>query len=103
MKEGDTETTLAIDFGSTNSVAYLYKNGQNIRVNDDVNSGVVLFPSLVKYIGNQVFTCTSALTTRNNKQNGHVVSCVKRLIGLTYGESYELCQSNIFGLSLIHI
>ena len=72
MKEGDTETTLAIDFGSTNSVAYLYKNGQNIRVNDDVNSGV-LFPSLVKYIGNQVFTCTSALTTRN-KQNGHVVN-----------------------------
>lgn len=101
MKEGGTETTLAIDFGSTNSVAYLYKNGQNIRVNDDVNSGVVLFPSLVKYIGNQVFTCASALTTRNNKQNGHVVSCVKRLIGLTYGESYELCQSNIFGCSVV--
>lgn len=98
---GNKETVLAIDYGSSNSVAYLRKNGHFAIVNDDMNAGAVTFPSLVMYNGDRVFTCNLAKKKRVNERQGYFVSCVKRLIGLTYNEYLELPDRDIFGCPVV--
>lgn len=92
---------LAIDFGSSNSVACLLKNGQMEVVGDNSESGVYSFPSLVEYLDNRVLTATPAKKRRYNGKAKFCVSCVKRLIGLTW-EEYELLEKkDIFGVEVV--
>ena len=87
--------TLAIDFGTSNSSVYLFKNHSEVLCDQ---TGSYLFPSYVEYSKNNIITGFAA--KRNIGKSGkYVVSCVKRLIGLTY-EEYELLDkihsTNIF-------
>ena len=89
--------TLAIDFGTTNSIVYYYQNhryhavpsvryGLNIFRRFDPENP--LFPSYVEYDGDRVVVGANA--RMNMGQPGkYVVSCVKRILGLTYDEYLE--------------
>ena len=91
------KTILAIDFGTSNSVAYLFKNGTPKIVNDDSATGLTSFPSLVAYDKGKVYTCNAAKKGRKYGRYEYVVSCVKRLIGLSYDEYLHLPDQTVFG------
>ena len=91
------KTILAIDFGTSNSVAYLFKNGTPQIVNDDTTTGLTSFPSLVAYDKGKVYTCNAAKNGRKDGRYEYVVSCVKRLIGLSYDEYLHLPDQTVFG------
>jgi len=91
------KTILAIDFGTSNSVAYLFRNGIPQIVNDDTTTGLTSFPSLVAYDKGEVYTCNAAKEGRRDGRYEYVVSCVKRLIGLSYDEYLHLPDQTVFG------
>ena len=103
----DLESTLAIDFGTTNSVVFVYKSGKLEAVpagtyNTDKNQqGSTLFPSYVEYSKNGVIVGGAAKNNfgRNNK---FVVAAVKRIIGLSYTEYENLQEKSIFGCEVIN-
>lgn len=102
---------IAIDFGSTNSTAYLFKptgkeEGSEIPLADDViHQDSTNFPSLVEYTedleGNKVvltgYNVKDSLLKVNKASNKFVVKCVKRMIGLSYQEFKQLDNPAIFG------
>ena len=89
--------TLAIDFGTSNSSVYLFKNHSEVLCDQ---TGSYLFPSYVEYSKNNIITGFAA--KRNIGKSGkYVVSCVKRLIGLTYEEYELLDEKNIFGCEVV--
>lgn len=94
------ETTLAIDFGTTNSAVYIYRNGRIEPLSNLSEQGKYLFPSFVEYTPKNVITC-SAAKKNIGKKNRYVVSCVKRLIGLTYKQYLDLDEKDIFGCKVI--
>ena len=100
-KERIKETILAIDFGTSNSVAYLLRNGIAKQVNDDIDSGLNSFPSLVAYQNGKVYSCNMAKRGRRDGRFKYIVSCVKRLIGLTYAQYKELPDQNVFGCDVV--
>ena len=100
-KERIKETILAIDFGTSNSVAYLLQNGEAKQVNDDIDSDLHLFPSLVAYTNGQVSSCNLAKRGRSDRRFKYIVSCVKRLIGLTYAQYLALPERNVFGCDVV--
>lgn len=100
-KENIKETILAIDFGTSNSVAYLLKNGNMIQVNDDSGSGIYSFPSIVAYQDGKVLTCTQAKQGKREGRLKYVVTCVKRAIGLKYEQFLQLPDQNVFGCDVV--
>ena len=95
----DLESTLAIDFGTTNSVVYVYKDNNPMAVfagsYNTNQQGSTLFPSYVEYSKNGVIVGGAA--KRNFRYNKYVVAAVKRIIGLSYTEYENLKDKSIFG------
>ena len=96
------ETTVAIDFGTTNSLVCVYnKNKVECVCPGEYNEqGSNLIPSFVEYAKKDVVVGKAA--KRNlGRPNHFVVAAVKRIIGLTYEEYEKLENKNIFGCSVI--
>ena len=94
------EDILAIDFGTTNSTACVYKDGERIQLWNNQNSGEMVFPSFVDYSDKGVEVGHEAKL--NMGRPGHfVVSCVKRLIGLRYDEYLKMEKKDIFGCEVV--
>ena len=102
----DLESTLAIDFGTTNSVVFVHKSGKLEAVpagtyNTDRNQqGSTLFPSFVEYSKNGVVV-GSAAKKNLGRSKKYVVAAVKRIIGLSYAEYEKLQDKSIFGCEVI--
>lgn len=89
--------TLAVDFGTSNSSVYVFKNGCEILCDQ---TGGYLFPSYVEYSKASIITGYAAKRSVG-KPGKFVVSCVKRLIGLTYEEYEKLEEKDIFGCEVV--
>ena len=102
----DPESTLAIDFGTTNSVVFVFKSGKLEAVpagtynTDEHRQGSVLFPSFVEY-STRIPTVGSAAKKNFGRNNKYVVAAVKRIIGLTYTEYENLQDKSIFGCEVV--
>ena len=90
------EETIAIDFGTTNSAAYIYRNDKAELLPNLSEQGSYLFPSFVEYDAGSVITCSPA-KKNVGKPHKFVVSCVKRLIGLSFQQYTKLEEKDIFG------
>ena len=90
------EHTLAIDFGTTNSTAYLLRNGKEEQLWNNEGIGEYLFPSFVAYKGNEIVTGYGAKKLFGMDRQ-FVVGCVRKLIGLTYESYLKLDRKDIFG------
>ena len=103
----DPESTLAIDFGTTNSVVFVFKSGKLEAVpagtynTDEHRQGSVLFPSFVEY-STRIPTVGSAAKKNFGRNNKYVVAAVKRIIGLSYTEYENLQDKSIFGCEVIN-
>lgn len=89
---------LGIDFGTSNSTVYLFKNGIVEALTDE--NGSSLFPSYVMYLKDKVVTGSTAKRNMGGKDR-YVVSCVKRLIGQPYSYYEQLEHKNIFGCEVV--
>ena len=112
----DPESTLAIDFGTTNSVVYIYKNGNPMVVPagtyNTSQQGSTLFPSFVEYSKNGIVVGGAAkknfgasdkkVKNKKGTSKKFVVAAVKRVIGLTYAEYENLQDKSIFGCEVIN-
>ena len=96
------ETTVAIDFGTTNSLVCVYnKSKVECVCSEEYNEqGINLIPSFVEYSKKGVVVGKAAKSNLG-KPNHFVVAAVKRIIGLTYKEYEKLENKNIFGCSVI--
>ena len=87
------DTTLAIDFGTTNSLVCVYNHNKIECVSSGSHNeqGNNLIPSFVEYTKTGVVVGKSAKSNlgRNSR---FVVAAVKRIIGLTY-EEYEKLEN----------
>ena len=92
---------LAIDFGSSNSVAFLLKNGNAEQISDNTEQGLCGFPSLVEYLGNRILTATVVKKRRQQARSTYSVSCVKRILGLTWDQYNALETKDIFGCEVV--
>ena len=103
----DPNTIIAIDFGTTNSVGYIYKNGriEGLSSNQYNKQGVNLIPSFVEYTKYGAIVGSAAKNDfgKPMKKNGskYVVAAVKRIIGLSYEEYEKLQDKSIFGCEII--
>ena len=96
----EMEDILAIDFGTTNSIAYALINKKRTQLWNNQISGKRDFPSFVDYSDKGVKVGYAAKTSMG--KTGHfVVSCVKRLIGLRYDEYLKLEKKDIFGCEVV--
>ena len=73
--------TLAIDFGTSNSTVYVYKNNSFEALTDETGSS--LFPSYVMYYNDRIVTGITAKKSMG-RDGRFVVGSVKRLIGQPY-------------------
>ena len=94
------EETIAIDFGTTNSAACVYRNDKVELLPNLSEQGSYLFPSFVEYDAGSVITCTPA-KKNVGQQRKFVVSCVKRLIGLSFQQYSKLEERDIFGCAVV--
>ena len=94
------EYTLAIDFGTTNSTVYLQRRGKKEQLWNNEATGEYLFPSFVAYKKDEVVTGYAAKRLYGMDRQ-FVVSCVKRLIGLTYESYLKLEKKDIFGCEVV--
>lgn len=94
------ETTIAIDFGSTNSAAYVCKGGYPTALANNDSSGEYQFPSFVEYTSDSVVVGLHA-KRQFGKENKYVVACVKRLIGKTFDDYLAFQEKSIFGCEVI--
>ena len=101
----DTEKlnkTVAIDFGTTNSVGGIFKNNKIDIIPADKygKDGTALIPSFVEYRERGVVVGRAA---KNNfgKKNKFVVAAVKRIIGQRYEEYERMEDKTIFGCEVV--
>ena len=94
------EETIAIDFGTTNSAAYVYRSNDIESLPNLAEQGSYLFPSFVEYDAGSVITCSPA-KKNVGKRHKFVVSCVKRLIGLSFEQYTKLKEKDIFGCEVV--
>lgn len=92
------DTTLAIDFGTSNSVVFVYKQSKFEPLVSE--TGSFLFPSYVAYMNGSAITGDSAKGLMG-KPNRFVVGCVKRLIGQPYSYYKQLEHKDIFGCEVV--
>ena len=87
-----SDSLLAIDFGLCKSVAYLYESRcTQVSFGSDFD----FLPSFVAYRGYEVYTGRRARSFK------YCVSCVKRLLGLTWDEYETLEKKDIFGCKVV--
>ena len=96
----DLKSTISIDFGTTNSSVYIYRNNHSEAVPNTERQGVNQFPSFVEYSGSNIITGYTAWENFG-KKNKFVVAAVKRLIGQPYEEYEKLDDKSIFGCEVI--
>ena len=89
-----------IDFGDTNSVICLCKSG-HLSIVDNWQGDVIELPSLVEYRGNEILTATAAKRRRELGMAKYCVSCVGRLLGLTWDEYQLLEKKDVFGVEVV--
>ena len=97
------KSTIAIDFGTTNSVVYLNKGKTMEYVpagNYGMTQGTAMFPSFVEYAKSGLVVGRVA---KNNfgKKKKFVVAAVKRIIGQTYEEYEKMKDKSIFGCEVV--
>ena len=96
----DLDNTLAVDFGTTNSSAYIWKNEKPEPLSNPDKQGKNLFPSFVEYTAKGVVVGQPAKTNFGRKKR-FVVGAVKRIIGQTYEEYGEMKDKTIFGCEVV--
>ena len=89
--------TLAIDFGTSNSAAYIFKRKMEVLTD---SNGNYLFPSYVMYNGD-VAVIGNIAKINLGKPGKYVVASVKRLIGLRYEDYEKMDQKDIFGCDVV--
>ena len=90
--------TLAIDFGTSNSTVYVYKNNSFEALTDETGSS--LFPSYVMYYNDRIVTGITAKKSMG-RDGRFVVGSVKRLIGQPYSYYEQLKNKSIFGCEVV--
>ena len=100
MNKEKLALTIAIDFGSTNSAAYVCKNNTPTALANNDISGEYQFPSFVEYAKTGVVV---GLTAKKNfgRDGKYVIGCVKRLLGKTFEEYSEIPDKTIFGCEVV--
>ena len=88
------ENTICIDFGTSNSSVYYYKEGRLVHL--DYDQGSYYLPSYVMYQQGQAVVGTAAMRSFG-KDDCFVIGSVKRIIGLEYDEYLYCGDPNIFG------
>ena len=88
------QNTICIDFGTSNSSVYFYKNGKLIHLDPDLQS--YLFPSYVVYQQGKAVVGSAAMRSFGNDKC-YVIAAVKRIMGLNYDEYLSYGDPNIFG------
>ena len=94
------ESTIAIDFGSTNSAAYVCKGGNPTALASNDRSGEYQFPSFVEYTNDSAVVGLSA-KKHFGMEKKYVVACVKRLLGKTFDDYLAFPDKSIFGCEVI--
>ena len=105
MDSEKLESTIAIDFGTTNSIACIWRNGIIRVIPGDKQGGEGtesnIIPSFVEYTNNKT-NVGRAAKTNFGKENKFVVGAVKRIIGKTYKECEENnIDKSIFGCEYV--
>ena len=91
---------IAIDFGTTNSLAYIYKNSGADCVPNMLQQGKYCFPSFVDYYKDHIQTGFDA--KRYFGEKGHfVIAAVKRILGLDFQQYEEINDKSIFGCQIV--
>ena len=88
------QNTICIDFGTSNSSVYFYKNGKLIHLDTDQQS--YLIPSYVMYEQGQAIVGYPAMRSFG-RERYYVIAAVKRILGLNYDEYMSYGDPNIFG------
>ena len=88
------QNTICIDFGTSNSSVYFYKNGKLIHL--DTDQGSYLIPSYVMYQQGKAVVGSAAMRSFGNDKC-YVIAAVKRIMGLNYDEYLSYGDPNIFG------
>ncbi|KAM7457771.1 hypothetical protein BLSTO_01463 [Blastocystis sp. subtype 1] len=92
------ENTICIDFGTSNSSVYYYKEGRLVHL--DYDQGSYFLPSYVMYQQGQAVVGTAAMRSFG-KDDCFVIGSVKRIIGLNYDEYLSYGDPNIFGCEVM--
>ena len=91
---------IAIDFGTTNSLAYIYKNKIVDCVPNMLRQGTYCFPSYVDYFKDRI--CTGFDAKKNFGEKGHfAIAAVKRILGLDFQQYEEINDKSIFGCQVV--
>ena len=88
------QNTICIDFGTSNSSVYFYKEGRLAHVEFDQQS--YLLPSYVMYQQGQAVAGYPAMRSFG-RERYYVIAAVKRIMGLNYDEYLSYGDPNIFG------
>ncbi|KAM7454953.1 hypothetical protein BLSTO_04289 [Blastocystis sp. subtype 1] len=88
------QNTICIDFGTSNSSVYFYKNGKLIHLDTDQQS--YLIPSYVMYEQGQAIVGYPAMRSFG-RERYYVIAAVKRIMGLDYDEYMSYGDPNMFG------
>ena len=88
------QNTICIDFGTSNSSVYFYKEGNLAHL--DFDQGSWLLPSYVMYQQGQAVVGTAAMRSIG-RERCYVIAAVKRIMGLNYDEYLSYGDPNIFG------
>ena len=88
------QNTICIDFGTSNSSVYYYKEGR--LVHHDFDQGSYLLPSYVMYEQGQAVVGTAAMRSFG-RERCYEIAAVKRIMGLNYDEYLSYGDPNMFG------
>ena len=88
------ENTIYIDFGTSNSSVYYYREGKLAHL--DFDQGSWLLPSYVMYEQGQALVGTVAMRCFG-RERCYVIAAVKRILGLDYDEYMSYGDPNMFG------
>ncbi|KAK8821399.1 hypothetical protein WA577_006697 [Blastocystis sp. JDR] len=88
------QNTICIDFGTSNSSVYFYKEGGLVHL--DFDQGSYLLPSYVMYQQGQTVAGSTAMKSFG-KDKCYVIAAVKRIMGLNYDEYMSYGDPNMFG------
>ena len=88
------QNTICIDFGTSNSSVYYYREGKLARL--DTHQGSCLLPSYVMYEQGQAIVGTAAMRSFG-RERCYVIAAVKRIMGLDYDEYMSYGDPNMFG------
>ena len=88
------QNTICIDFGTSNSSVYYYREGKLAHL--DFDQGSWLLPSYVMYWTGQAVVGTAAMRSFG-RERCYVIAAVKRIMGLDYDEYMSYGDPNMFG------